>query len=49
MSADKMNGMKVNLALDVFCVTIVYSQRVSTNLHSVIYLLVSSLTCFSLT
>ena len=44
-----MNGMKVNLALDVFCVTIFYSQRVSTNLHSVIYSLVSSLTYFSLT
>lgn len=43
-----MNGMKVNLTLDVLCVTKFYSQRVSTNLHSVIYLLVSSPTCFSL-
>jgi len=44
-----MNGIKVNLTWDVFCVTIFYSQRVSTILHSVIYLLVSSPTCFSLT
>lgn len=44
-----MNGMKGNLTLVILCVTKFYSQKVSTNFHSVIYLLVSSPTCFSLT
>lgn len=44
-----MNGMKVNLTLVVFCVTIFYAQSIGTNLHSLIYLLVNCPTCVTLT